>query len=279
MAKARHSAPSSAPNPGVDITTGLTGVAMGAGLWYFLAGLLHRIPLLEGSFLVAVVQWAGVVMAAVVGVFGIIEELRKARARRATEQVFQALDRTNVADFSPEALAASIEGSTGTKLKKGHLVRLVEQRKQQLLIDDEQFRTEVSALIVDYLQPLPRNAKRVLNRFRVNLLIADRRGLFTSEPKVTRQQIGKWLVLAERWPQLRMSLSAAPETMKLLEGQSGVSAPPRAGAGQAPPPDPFMDTIRTLAPTCVGDEDLRRFVYSAPPLAVVLPRLVHYGTA
>jgi hypothetical protein len=54
------------------------------------------------------------------------------------------------------------------------LKRLVEQHKQDLLFDDQAFKEELNDLIIDYLQLLPRNAKRVLNRLRVNLLIAYR---------------------------------------------------------------------------------------------------------
>ena len=38
-----------------------------------------------------------------------------------------------------------------------------------------------------------------------------------------------------------------------------------------------MDAIKLLAPVYQGDEDLREFVRSAPMLAPVLFRLVHYG--
>ena len=38
-----------------------------------------------------------------------------------------------------------------------------------------------------------------------------------------------------------------------------------------------MDVVKALTPFYVGDEDLRRFIHSSPPLAAILPSLVHYG--
>ena len=211
---------------------------------------------------------------------GVIEARRAAEARRASAHIDEALerfqDRTggNLAGVSLEDVVKSVKENTNTKVGAEQLTRLVEQRKQKRLVDDQWFQAEVSSLIVDYLQPLPRNAKRVLNRFRVNMLIAERRGLFTSEPKVMPRDIGKWLVLGERWPLLRRSLSAVPETMRQLERDSRPVAAPPPGA-----PDPFMDSIKVLAPFYVGDEDLRTFIRSEPQLAKILPRLVHYGDA
>jgi hypothetical protein len=201
-----------------------------------------------------------------------------AQARQANQKVAEALNQIkaqtpdkNVSEISTQDVAASLKD---TKVNNEQLTRLVEQGKQQLLIDDEYFREELSSLIVDYLQPLPRNAKRLLNRFRVNLLIAHSRGLLTSEPKVTAQQIGKWLVLLERWPQLGRSLSATPAKMKILEDESNN---PAASQSDDPQLDLFMESIKALVPPYSGDEDLRRFIHSKPNLAIVAQRLIHLG--
>jgi hypothetical protein len=260
---------------------------------YSIAGFIGRALFSEHAHAVKLVQYGFAILGMSVGLIGSIsvffEERAAARARTANARVVEALDKlkdqTPVAEISTQNVAESLKG---TKVADAQLTRLVEQRKQQLLIDDGYFREELRTLIVDYLQPLPRNAKRFLNRFRVNLLIAHSRGLLTSEPKVTAQQIGKWLVLIERWPQLGRSLSAAPEKMKVLEDESAASpaktkivedqpsaAPVKSGAS----PDAFMGTIKVLADPYFGDEDLRKFIRSAPPLALALPRLVHYGSS
>jgi hypothetical protein len=195
---------------------------------------------------------------------------RQAAVRNAGAQVDAAFERLkdgtpgkDVATISNMDVAVSAK-EAGVKTDEEHIARLVEQKKQQLLIDDEYFRRELSLLIVDYLQPLPRNAKRVLNRFRVNLLIAHGRGLFTSDPKVTTQEIGKWLVLGERWPQLARALATSPRMMDRLERTSDRKA--------------FGQLVVTLAPFYEGDDELQTFIQSKPQLADVLSRLVHYGT-
>jgi hypothetical protein len=276
-----------------EIGSLLAGAAFIAPVWYFGVGLLHRVDALEGSTAVTIGQYFGPVVMAFGAVFGVIAEIRTARSRMATKQVAEAVDKitreaagASVAGVSVERVAAALK----TKVSTDHLTRLVEQQKDKLLIDEDYFRTEVGNLIVDYLQPLPRNAKRLLNRFRVSLLIAHRRGLFTSEPKVTTEQIGKWLVLSERWPQLARSLSAAPEAMRDLEKQAVTHPPQKDESAESATRlnvsqrrtrrariDPFTESIKALAAFYVGDQDLRSFLDSAPALAAVLPRLVHYG--
>jgi hypothetical protein len=257
----------------------LIGAVVFSTAWYFGVGLLTRIDALRNfPRLIKVVQYLGP-MLMLLGIVTTAFEFRETvRARRASRNVNEAFDRIkdqspgrNIAEIAVEEVAASVKG---TNISKFQIEQLVDQRKQQLLIDDDYFQREVSFMIVDYLQPLPRNAKRIVNRFRVNLLIAHARGLLTSDPKVNPQQIGKWLVLSERWPQLSRSLSAIPKKMAELEKQSQSPAPSRKDKS-----DDFMESVKTLAPSYIGDEDLRNFVRSRPPLAGILPRLVHYGTA
>ena len=275
---------SASARSGVDrLFFGLIGVLVFVGMWYIVVGAVGRIGFLEGyAGGIRAVQVGGAIILGAFFLLGLVLQTldvwKAAQARRAAQQVAEALDRardtTPVAEISSGAIAASL---AGTKVSSDQIARLVEQRKQQLLIDDEYFREELRTLIVAYLQPLPRNAKRFLNRFRVNLLIAHSRGLLSSEPRVGAQQIGKWLILVERWPILSRSLSAAPEWMRFLETQSAQPAPVPGPDPKVPPPDPFMESINLLAPVYHGDEDLREFVRSAPVLAPVLFRLVHYG--
>jgi hypothetical protein len=271
----------------------LAAVVVGGG-WYYSLGALRRIDALKASRGITAAQYIGLALFSFGAISGIVEELRKVRTRRATKQVAEEIDKItrqaggagSVAGVSVATVAAALT----TRVSPDHLTRLVEQQKEKLLIDEDYFRNEVGNLIVDYLQPLPRNAKRLLNRFRVNLLIAHRRGLFTSDPRVTTEQIGKWLVLSERWPQLARSLAAAPDAIGQLEAQAArplppTAEPPAAASGQGgahrrarkPRPDPFTESIKVLAPFYAGDADLRNFIHSKPPLADVLERLAHYG--
>jgi hypothetical protein len=139
---------------------------------------------------------------------------------------------------------------------------LVKQQKDRALIDDEYVDPALIKLLVEYLQPLPRNAKRLMNRFRVNLLVAQSRGLLTTDPKVRSRQIGKWLVMSERWPLLSRALAATPDKMVVLESQTA---------------DALKASIKSLSPVYAEDGDLHRFLSSSPPLAPVLTRLVNFG--
>ena len=147
------------------------------------------------------------------------------------------------------------------------LARLVKQGKQRLLINEDYLMQQVGPLVERFLQPLPRNAKRFMNRLRINVLIADGRGLFTSNPRVAPNQIGKWLLLMERWPQLGLSLCADPDKMKKLEEKS---------ANKKVVQSTFMRQIELLAPAYTGDENLRRFVEDEPALSPVIRRLVSF---
>ena len=98
--------------------------------------------------------------------------------------------------------------------------------------------------------------------------------MLKGEQPLTPRQIAKWLVLAERWPLLRLSLSAEPKKMAELEREAKDDPPRPTG-----PPDFFTQSIKALAPYYEGDEDLRTFIRSDPHLADVLQRLVQYGAA
>jgi hypothetical protein len=204
-------------------------------------------------------------------------EWRKAlAAHKASDQVAEVLrsqsEGRSVSEISTEEVLASVkQKAAATGVNEDQLKRLVEQHTQDLLFNDKDFEEKLNPLIVTYLQPLPRNAKRVLNRLKVNLLIAYKRKLFEPvltppKPKVEVDQICKWLVLAERWPQLRRALAAVPDEMGGLEKKSVLTV-------NDPKDDPFMSSIKVLSPYYEGDEDLREFIQSTPKLANVLERL------
>lgn len=250
------------------IVSTVVGTAIVIGVGHYSFSYLSGVSML-GQFgkafrIVDYVFGAFMLLALTLSVAGELQEWVKADAgRKASERVAEALKShgggANLTEVSTDQILASVkEKPGGAGVNDAQLKRLVEQHKQDRLFDDEYFQQELNVLIVDYLQPLPRNAKRVLNRFRVSLLIAYQRGLLASEPKMTPRQIGKWLVLAERWPQLRRALAATPEQMSVLESQSG---------------DAFKESIKLLSPSYIEDEDLPKFIQTEPRLGAVLSRL------
>jgi hypothetical protein len=259
-----------------EVWWGIAGLAVVGLVLYYGLALLHFLPFLKESLVDGLQFWVTAVLVALGALGMILEHVDKLKAHRATQKIQTELKTRalggaqTLAATSPSEIVASLGK---TNMDEKHLERLVEQVKQQLLADDEYFHSEIGNLIVDYLQPLPRNAKRVLNRLRVNMLIAFRRNLFTTEPRVTVQQIGKWLVLNERWPQLGQVLTAVPHRIAELE-----SAVEREVPLSPKPSTAYRRCIKSLEPIYAGDEELRRFLHSDPALSAVLPRLVHFGS-
>jgi len=266
------------------LAVGFVAVAL-----YFGTRLLGLIDALKDSIGLSVLQYVGLVFcAAMFGrlVFLAISAARDARtaseAKRLVDEELakrQVQGTANVADVSTKEV---LEAINLANVSKAHLERLIEQAKQESLIDDELLQAGVNDLVVEYLQPLPRNAKRLVNRFRVSLLIAHKRGMLNGSPRIEARHLGKWLVLGERWPQLSRALSASPHAMVQLERLAAFKTP-APGSSKAPlpkepgPDDSFTALVSNLAPFYVGDEDLRSFLRSEPQLDNALPLLVHLG--
>ena len=62
-----------------------------------------------------------------------------------------------------------------------------------------------------HLEPMPRHAKRLLNRLRLLLFVAHERKMFGGKPTLSSRHIGKWAVLGERWPELSQIVCTSPE--------------------------------------------------------------------
>lgn len=244
----------------------------------FFIGFFSAIVEANDATIQRVVDLVSPIAAGGVFLWALVRGLKQLRDTREAKQASSLVDEElataghGLAGISRDELVQRVRTRAGSGVSDGQLERLVEQRRQERLADDKWLQEDVSRLIAKYVQPLPRNAKRMMNRFRVELLIADSRGLLKGGQPLTPSHIAKWLVLAERWPLLRLSLSADPQKMAELERESRDTAPRPTG-----PPDFFMQSLKALAPYYEGDEDLRTFIHSDPQLGDVLQRLVHYG--
>lgn len=118
---------------------------------------------------------------------------------------------------------------------------------------------------MNYLPPLPRNAKRALNRLRLLLAISYERKMFGDSSGITAKHIGKWAVLSERWPELAHELSLHPDVMDTLEGRAG-----RAKKAA------FEKYLGGLTPDYATDAALRKFCRSQPALGPIMEKLVHF---
>jgi hypothetical protein len=154
----------------------------------------------------------------------------------------------------------SIQASLGT----GLIEDLVRERIQRRLSDDSEVLKEAQAEVMNYIEPFPRHAKRILNRLRLLIFIAHERRMFGGEPPLSARHIGKWAVLCERWPELAQSLSARPELMTRLEQETQYDA-----------------AINSAAVSYAKDATLREFCLSGSnlKLASLMSRIVHFAPA
>lgn len=139
---------------------------------------------------------------------------------------------------------------------------LVRERLQRYLEDESEMQREAEDEVMRYLEPMPRHAKRLLNRLRLLLFIAHERGMFGGKPNLTARHIGKWAVLGERWPELSEAVCRNPEVMLWLEDG-----------------DQHAVWVKALAPVYEKDDALRRFCVSTPGIKLnpVIKRIVEFA--
>jgi hypothetical protein len=144
------------------------------------------------------------------------------------------------------------------------LEALLRERIQLHLSDDSELMREAQAEVMNYVEPYPRHAKRLLNRLRLLIFIAHERGMFGGDPYLSPRHIGKWAVLCERWPELAQSLSSKPELMVRLEQEDQYGAAINDIA-------PFYATDLVLKKFCLAGGDIK--------LASLTSRIVHFAPA
>jgi hypothetical protein len=142
---------------------------------------------------------------------------------------------------------------------------LLRERLFRHLEDDSEVQNEAEDEVVRHLQPLPRHAKRLLNRLRLLLFVAHARKMFGGSPELGPRHLGKWAVLCERWPELAQSLTANSQAITALEG--------RAGRRE------YTDALSALAPGYLHDSALLEFMSSEIRLAGVVERIVRFQPA
>jgi hypothetical protein len=137
---------------------------------------------------------------------------------------------------------------------------LVNQRIQSFVVEESPLRQKAEATVVMFAPALPRGAKRMINQLRVAIAVADRRHMFDNGSPLQPEQLGKWVVLVERWPELAMRLTAQPQDVAKLE--------------QLTRPE-----LRKKLAWIGGTDELEKLcdlLKGSPPLAPVLEHLVRY---
>ena len=95
--------------------------------------------------------------------------------------------------------------------------KFVEQIIRHEMFNDERTLGFAYEEMLPFLPPLPRSAKRLTNRLRLLLYIAQSQGMLADNGETTARQIGKWVALGERWPELARALGCQPEQFGELE--------------------------------------------------------------
>lgn len=117
--------------------------------------------------------------------------------------------------------------------------------------------------VATLVRPLPRDLKRLLNRIRFYLYLLERRGVLAPAGPVPPEAVGKWALLAERWPDLAVAISANPSLLGTLENDARTL-------------DGFMEAMGREVPGYARSAELQRLLVSRPPLgrfATCLSRL------
>ena len=158
------------------------------------------------------------------------------------------------------AAALALPASAGRLLRED----LIRERIQLRFGDDSELMREAQDEVMRYVEPLPRHAKRLLNRLRLLLFIAHARGMFGGTPLLSGRHMGKWAVLSERWPELAQILCAHPDLMARLEDKNQYDTAIKESA-------PFCSNDATLMTLCLNDAGVK--------LAPVMDRIAHFTGA
>jgi hypothetical protein len=227
------------------------------------AMLLLELPVLarlDDDTIDAVLGAAGLASVAIV----LIVWARTRRRLQLLDQALRSIDETLEAEAGPELRKKRdvTELATGAKWSPNALVprAVIDQRVDQYLMDASPIRRDAEAEVLAFLPRLPRSAKRLLNQLRLHLLIAWARDVF-ADGTVDGRQFGRWIVLGERWPQLRSAIIDDPR----LLGQLGEAAE-GDGLGEA------MQRAELDIPV---SDDLRRFLTSGTSLQPCVDQLAH----
>ncbi len=179
----------------------------------------------------------------------------------------------NLSDVE-ESVVDSLMSRTTTEII---LEDLISERIQRRLSDESEVtRLMKDAGVMNYVQPLPRHAKRLLNRLRLLLYVAHERRMFGGDPPLKPEHLAKWAVLCERWPDLAEGLVLHPSLMVALERKRADDDDERG----------YTNVLKNLSPACAGDSWLPSFLRApdtdARPgvqLAPVMRRIVRFEPA
>jgi hypothetical protein len=123
--------------------------------------------------------------------------------------------------------------------------------------------------VAAHVRPLPRDVKRILNRIRFTLYLGMRRELLAPAGPISAACIGKWSLLAERWPDLAVAVSNDPKLLQQVEDDA-VSE------------ERFVKGMAGVVPGYANSAELMRLLNARPSMAsnaIVLARFAKDSTS
>lgn len=189
----------------------------------------------------------------------ILARMRESGRRKQIDQQIRARTTAGERDFS--RVEAYVRGENSAWRNDPEMEGLVTERLQRYLEDESELQLEAEDELMQHLEPMPRHAKRLLNRLRLLLFIAHERRMLGGKPELSSRHIGKWAVLGERWPELLQAVCMNTDIMKPLED-----------------PETHDAVIKEQAPLYENDEALRKFCFSRGGLKLwpVVKRMVEF---
>jgi hypothetical protein len=138
----------------------------------------------------------------------------------------------------------------------------VRRRLQLEATTDEKALSSATQVILELLPPIPRTVKRLFNRLYFLLVVAYSRDLI-ERGGVTVEQLAKWAVLFDRWPQAGKAINENPQLVQALEEKASNE-------------DEFAKLCSAYAPPLASDLDsFRDFFLSEHKLAPAAYYLVY----
>jgi hypothetical protein len=182
------------------------------------------------------------------GPFGrLTSPMRRWRAERRQRAQDKYVRNAVSAGEDPAEFEDTAESARGAAAREMYRLQLLLQRLDGKELEDS-FRA-----VADLIRPLPRDLKRLLNRIRFLLYVANDRDLIAPNGPLTTAAVGKWALLAERWPDLAVAVSSDPPLLSRLEAQSRT-------------PDGYVAAMKEVVPGYSRSAELWRVLTAEPAL-------------
>ena len=201
----------------------------------------------------------------VVFVLGLTQRLQLARESRKRAEEF-------AKDFQSTGVLTAPQRPNDSALGEHAWQALYLRKRQQFLSHDSALFMTARGYAFQYVLPVPRNAKRLLNRLRLNLFILDQQGAFADPSEFGPTHLGKWVALHERWPELAVAIARDSSLIERIESQTPKTAATISGNTRKK----LTTLLQELDIVQAKEHALHDLLAAQPRLAPVIRRLTMF---